>query len=75
MGLKIGIDVGGTFTDFLVAGEGEEAFIPLLTKMCKQLWSAYCAFAPGAVAPVEGLLKFFEEEIREHISQKRCPFE
>jgi len=55
-------------------GDGDEAFIPLLTKMCKHLWSAYCAFAPGAVAPLEGLLKFFEDEIREHISQKRCPF-
>jgi N-methylhydantoinase A len=27
MGLKIGIDVGGTFTDFIVAGHGEEPII------------------------------------------------
>jgi N-methylhydantoinase A len=27
MGLKIGIDVGGTFTDFIIAGEGPEALI------------------------------------------------
>ena len=27
MGLKIGIDVGGTFTDFIVAGQGAETRI------------------------------------------------
>jgi hypothetical protein len=26
------------------------------------------------VGPVESLLKYFKDEIREHISQKRCPF-
>ena len=36
--------------------------------------SAYCSFAPGAAEPVLGLLKYFTEEIREHISQKKCPF-
>jgi NADH-quinone oxidoreductase subunit F len=35
---------------------------------------AYCAFAPGAVEPVEGLLLYFEEELREHVSQRKCPF-
>ena len=55
-------------------GDGDDAFIPMLTKMCKHLWSAYCAFAPGAVAPLEGLLTHFEDEIREHISLKKCPF-
>ena len=55
-------------------GEGEESFIPLLRKLCKHLWNAYCAFAPGAVSPVEGLLRYFEDEVREHILQKRCPF-
>ena len=55
-------------------GDSDEAVIPMLTRMCKQLWSAYCAFAPGAVSPVEGLLKYFEDEIREHIIQKKCPF-
>jgi len=55
-------------------GEGEPDFIPMLERMCKHLWNAYCAFAPGAVAPVESLLKHFEDEIQEHISQKKCPF-
>jgi NADH-quinone oxidoreductase subunit F len=55
-------------------GQGEPEFIPMLERMCKHLWNAYCAFAPGAVAPVESLLKHFEDEVQQHIRQKRCPF-
>ena len=55
-------------------GDGQEAFIPLLEEMGKHLWSAYCAFAPGAVAPVQSLLNLFREEVEAHISQKKCPF-
>jgi NADH-quinone oxidoreductase subunit F len=55
-------------------GEGRQAFFPLLEDMGKHLWNAYCAFAPGAVAPLQSLLKHFREEVEEHISQKRCPF-
>jgi len=56
-------------------GEGKEAFIPLLREMCTHMPKAYCAFAPGAVASVIGLLEDFGDEIHEHISQKKCPFE
>jgi NADH-quinone oxidoreductase subunit F len=35
---------------------------------------AFCALAPGAMGPVDGLLNHFEDELREHISAKRCPF-
>ena len=35
---------------------------------------AYCAFAPGAAEPVKGMLAYFEDEVREHIIQKKCPF-
>jgi NADH-quinone oxidoreductase subunit F len=55
-------------------GEGKEAYISTLEQMCKHLWNAYCAFAPGAVSPVESLLKYFRDEILEHISLKKCPF-
>jgi len=55
-------------------GEGRQDYIPKLERMCKYLWNAYCAFAPGAVAPVESLLKHFADEVKEHISQKKCPF-
>ncbi|MFZ7128357.1 MAG: complex I 51 kDa subunit family protein [Desulfobacterales bacterium] len=55
-------------------GEGEERHIPMLRQMGRHLWKAYCAFAPGAGAPLESLLAYFEDEVREHISGKRCPF-
>lgn len=56
-------------------GGGEPEHIPLLESLSKSLWNAYCAFAPGAVAPVESLLEHFKDEIEKHIEQKRCPFE
>jgi NADH-quinone oxidoreductase subunit F len=56
------------------SGDGEPAHIPMLEQMSKSLWNAYCAFAPGAVAPVESLLEHFEDEVQEHINQKKCPF-
>ncbi len=55
-------------------GEGKEEFIPMIRTMCKYLWNSYCALAAGAAGPIESLLTFFEDEVREHISQKRCPF-
>jgi NADH-quinone oxidoreductase subunit F len=55
-------------------GEGEEDFIPRLREMAGHMDKAYCAFAPGAAEPVKGLLRYFENEVREHISQKKCPF-
>ncbi len=58
----------------LEEGEGREEFIPMLQQMSRHLWSSYCAFAPGAVSPVESLITYFEGEVREHISQGKCPF-
>jgi NADH-quinone oxidoreductase subunit F len=55
-------------------GEGHQDFIPVLEAMGKYLWNAYCAFAPGAVAPLQSLLAHFRQEVEEHISQKKCPF-
>lgn len=55
-------------------GEGKEEYIPMIRQMCKDLWNSYCALAPGAASPVESLLTYFEDEVREHISQRRCPF-
>lgn len=57
------------------SGRGSTGDIPLLKKMCGQLSHAYCAFAPGAAAPVEGLLDHFEAEVVRHIEEKGCPFQ
>jgi NADH-quinone oxidoreductase subunit F len=59
----------------LEAGEGREEFIPMLQQMAGHMGKSYCAFAPGAAEPVLGLLKYFMDEIREHLSQKKCPLE
>ena len=56
-------------------GEGREDYIPLLQEMCGHMKHAYCAFAEGAAAPVLGLLEYFSEEVHDHISGKKCPFE
>ena len=55
-------------------GDGEEAFIPMLRQMTGYMKHAYCALAIGAAAPLDGLLTYFEDEVYEHISQRRCPF-
>lgn len=56
------------------AGEGGEEFIPILREMAQNMSHSYCAFAPGAVQPLIGLLEDFEEEIHEHRSHRACPF-
>ncbi len=55
-------------------GQGEPAFVDRLKEMCDHLPRAYCAFAPGAAAPVESLLEHFADEVNEHIEKKACPF-
>lgn len=56
-------------------GEGKAEFLPLLEEMCDHMQHAYCAFAPGAAAPVQGLLEDFSDEVEAHIAQKKCPVE
>jgi NADH-quinone oxidoreductase subunit F len=58
----------------LEAGEGREDYIPMLQQMTKFMDHSYCAFAPGAAEPVKSLLRHFEDEVREHIRQRQCPF-
>lgn len=55
-------------------GQGEEEFIEILDRMCRHLWSSYCAFAPGGISPIESLLTYFKDEMMAHIKQKKCPF-
>jgi len=56
------------------AGAGEEQDIGILREHVKYLSYSFCAFAPGAMAPLEGLLNHFEDEVREHILKRKCPF-
>jgi NADH-quinone oxidoreductase subunit F len=56
------------------AGGGVAEDIAILQEHVKYLNYAFCAFAPGAMGPVEGLLRHFQEELSAHIDQRRCPF-
>jgi NADH-quinone oxidoreductase subunit F len=55
-------------------GRGEERDLDLLREHVQYLSYSFCALAPGAMAPLSGLLTHFEDELRLHISKKRCPF-
>lgn len=56
------------------AGAGREEHLGILREHVQYLNYAFCPLAPGAMGPVEGLLRLFEDEIREHIVLGRCPF-
>jgi NADH-quinone oxidoreductase subunit F len=56
------------------AGEGKPEYIAVLEEMKVHLFRSYCAFAPGAAAPLESLLVHFKDEIHQHVQEKRCPF-
>jgi len=56
-------------------GRGHADDINILQDHVRQLNYAFCALAPGAMGPVDGLLRHFEDEVREHIHSKRCPFQ
>lgn len=56
-------------------GEGRPDMVDQLKRMQGHLMRAYCAFAAGAAAPLEGLLTHFSHEVMAHIEQKKCPFE
>jgi len=55
-------------------GQGQEDYISTIKQMCHHLWNAYCAFAPGGIAPIESLLTYFKDEVYAHIREKKCPF-
>ena len=56
------------------SGRGELRDIDILREHVQLLNYSFCALAPGAMGPVEGLLKHFESELLEHISARHCPF-
>jgi NADH-quinone oxidoreductase subunit F len=56
------------------SGNGELEDLHILRQHIKYLSYSFCALAPGAMGPVEGLLRLFEDEVKAHITGKRCPF-
>ena len=55
-------------------GRGHADDIDILREYVHLLNYAFCALAPGAMGPVDGLLRHFGDELQEHISGRRCPF-
>jgi NADH-quinone oxidoreductase subunit F len=55
-------------------GQGRGEDLPALRRLSRHLWKSYCAFAPGAAAPVESLLDHFADEVQAHITGGGCPF-
>jgi len=57
-------------------GEGRPEDIEILEMQCRLLapGNTFCAFAPGAVEPLQSALKYFREDFERHIREKRCPW-
>ena len=36
--------------------------------------NTFCAFAPGAMEPLQSALKYFADDFRRHIDEQRCPW-
>jgi len=54
-------------------GKGEIEDIPTLKKICRSMQKAsLCGLGQNSPNPVVSTLKYFEEEYREHIIEKRC---
>ncbi|OIP62336.1 MAG: NADH-quinone oxidoreductase subunit F [Nitrospirae bacterium CG_4_9_14_3_um_filter_53_35] len=59
--------------DRIEAGGGKEGDIELLRDICDNIaGKTFCPLGEGALGPVRGTLKYFEEEYREHIRIKGC---
>ncbi len=55
-------------------GEGSLDDVEMLRQQVRNInGRSFCPLAMGAMFPMEGLLRNFEEEIRVHISRGRCP--
>ena len=55
-------------------GQGAPEYVDMIEEMAGQMRHSYCAFAPGAVAPIQGLLAHFRDEVEEHLRRGGCPF-
>ena len=67
------IEAACSTTDWGASG----TFCPASEASSKDAPSEGCggfALTTGAAAPVLGLLDHFEDEVRAHITEKRCPF-
>lgn len=57
-------------------GEAGEADLNLLQTHTKMLGigHTFCALAPGAMEPLQSALKYFRDDFKQHITDKKCPW-
>jgi NADH-quinone oxidoreductase subunit F len=57
-------------------GEGKEEDLDLLEMHTKMLGpgNTFCALAPGAMEPLQSALKYFRDDFKKHINDKKCPW-
>lgn len=58
------------------SGEGKPEDIGLLEYHTRYLGpgNTFCAFAPGAMEPLQSAMKYFREDFDRHIHEHRCPY-
>ncbi|MCZ6504134.1 MAG: NADH-quinone oxidoreductase subunit F, partial [Gammaproteobacteria bacterium] len=63
--------------DDIENGRGEPEDIATLEKQSAfigAIGNTHCAHAPGAIEPLSSAMKFFAEDFRRHIEEKRCSY-
>ncbi len=60
----------------LEEGQGREDDIATLEMHSRFLGPGrtFCAFAPGAVEPLQSAIKYFRDDFQRHIKEQRCPW-
>ncbi len=58
------------------AGKGEPGDLEILESHTRLLspGHTFCAFAPGAVEPLQAALKYYRDDFERHIKEHRCPW-
>ena len=58
-------------------GRGKEEDLKILEFHTKYLGpgNTFCAFAPGAMEPLQSALKYFRSDFEKHIHDHSCPYE
>lgn len=59
------------------SGKGRPEDMKLLEFHTKYLGpgNTFCAFAPGAMEPLQSALKYFRDDFERHINEKHCPYD
>jgi NADH-quinone oxidoreductase subunit F len=57
-------------------GRGEPGDLELLAHHTRHLGMGrtFCALAPGAIEPLRGALRYFEDDFKRHLTERRCPW-